>query len=85
MNFDYTPKVQELRARLLAFMDEHIYPNETAFYAEVEANRAKGNAWVPTEIIEELKPKARAAGLWNIRCGAPIHDISRFHSPCESL
>ncbi|NIC42328.1 MULTISPECIES: acyl-CoA dehydrogenase family protein [Burkholderiales] len=66
MNFDYTPKVQELRARLLAFMDEHIYPNETAFHAEVEANRAKGNAWVPTRVIEDLKPKARAAGLWNL-------------------
>ena len=66
MNFDYTPKVQELRARLLAFMDEHIYPSEHAFHAEVEANRAKGNAWLPTRVIEDLKPQARAAGLWNL-------------------
>jgi len=66
MNFDYTPKVKELQARLLAFMDEHIYPNEARFFAEVEANRAKGNAWVQTQLIEELKPKARAAGLWNL-------------------
>lgn len=66
MNFDYTPKVKELQARLLAFMDEHIYPNEARFFAEVEANRAKGNAWVHTQLIEELKPKARAAGLWNL-------------------
>jgi acyl-CoA dehydrogenase len=50
----------------MAFMEEHIYPNEERFEAEVEANRAAGNAWVPTRLIEELKPKARAAGLWNL-------------------
>ena len=66
MNFDYTDKVKDMRERLLAFMDEHIYPNEGRFFAEIAANRAKGNAWIPTTIIEELKPKARAAGLWNL-------------------
>ena len=66
MNFDYSDKVKGLQARLLAFMDEHIYPNEQRFFEEVAANRAKGNAWVPTELVEELKPKARAAGLWNL-------------------
>jgi acyl-CoA dehydrogenase len=66
MQFDYTDKVKAMRERLLAFMDEHIYPNENRFFEEIEANRAKGNAWVPTKIIEELKPKARAAGLWNL-------------------
>ena len=66
MNFDYSDKVKTLQARLLAFMDEHIYPNEKRFYEEIAANRAKGNAWVPTQIVEELKPKARAAGLWNL-------------------
>ncbi|MDO9572016.1 MAG: acyl-CoA dehydrogenase family protein [Hydrogenophaga sp.] len=66
MNFDYTDKVKDMRARLLAFMDEHIYPNEARFFAEIAANRAHGNAWIPTTIIEELKPKARAAGLWNL-------------------
>ncbi|MCU0930312.1 MAG: acyl-CoA dehydrogenase family protein [Serpentinimonas sp.] len=66
MNFDYTPKVKDLQARLLAFMDEHVYPNEAQFFKEVEANRAKGDAWIPTELIESLKPKARAAGLWNL-------------------
>ena len=66
MNFDYTPKVKELQARLLSFMEEHIYPNEGRFFEEIAANRAKGNAWVPTALIEELKPKARAAGLWNL-------------------
>ncbi len=66
MNFDYSPKVQEMQARLLAFFDDHIYPNERRFFAEVEANRRAGNAWVPTTLIEELKPLARAAGLWNL-------------------
>jgi acyl-CoA dehydrogenase len=66
MNFDYSDKVKGLQARLLAFMDEHIYPNEKRFYEEIAANRAKGNAWIPTELVEELKPKARAAGLWNL-------------------
>ena len=66
MDFEYSPKVKEMQAKLLAFMDEHIYPNENVFHEEVAANRAKGNAWVPTKIVEELKPKARAAGLWNL-------------------
>ncbi|CAN7410887.1 acyl-CoA dehydrogenase [Caballeronia sp. LjRoot34] len=66
MNFDYTPKVQELRQKLSHFFDEHIYPNERAFNAEVAANRANGNAWVPTELIEKLKEQARDAGLWNL-------------------
>jgi len=66
MNFDYTPKVQELRHKLSHFFDEHIYPNERAFNSEVAANRANGNAWVPTELIEKLKEQARDAGLWNL-------------------
>ncbi|TAM02083.1 MAG: acyl-CoA dehydrogenase [Paraburkholderia sp.] len=66
MNFDYTPKVQALREKLLAFFDEHIYPNEHLFHEEVARNRANGNAWVPTEIVEKLKLKAREAGLWNL-------------------
>ncbi|BAO28927.1 acyl-CoA dehydrogenase family protein [Sulfuritalea hydrogenivorans] len=66
MDFDYTPKVKDLQKRLNTFMDQHIYPNEDAFHNEVEANRAKGNPWVPTKIMEELKDKARAAGLWNL-------------------
>ncbi|MFT4193446.1 acyl-CoA dehydrogenase family protein [Ottowia sp.] len=66
MDFEFTPKVKDMQARLLAFMDEHIYPNESVYLREVAENRAKGNAWVPTKIIEQLKPKARAAGLWNL-------------------
>ena len=66
MNFDYTDKVKDMQARLLAFMDAHIYPNEKRFFAEIAENRAKGNAWIPTKIAEELKPKANKAGLWNL-------------------
>jgi acyl-CoA dehydrogenase len=62
MNFDYSPKVQALRARLQQFMDAHVYPNEARFDAEV----AEGDRWQPTRIVEELKAKAKAADLWNL-------------------
>jgi acyl-CoA dehydrogenase len=58
--------VKALQGKLARFMDAHVYPNERRFRDEVEANRAKGNPWVPTKLIEELKPKARAEGLWNL-------------------
>lgn len=60
MDFAYPEKTQTLIARLNAFMDEHIYPNEARYEEELTA----GNYW--PEVIEELKPKARAAGLWNL-------------------
>ena len=66
MNFEYSPKVKEMQARLLEFFDRYIYPNERRFEEEVAANRHAGNAWVPTQVIEELKPLARQAGLWNL-------------------
>jgi acyl-CoA dehydrogenase len=66
MNFDYSPKVKDLRARVDAFMQEQVFPNERRFYDEVEANTRAGRRWTPTAIVEELKPKARAAGLWNL-------------------
>ncbi len=61
MTFEYSAKTKELQKRLQHFMGEFIYPTEHRFDEEVERNR-----WKPTEIIEELKPKARAAGLWNL-------------------
>ncbi len=66
MNFDFSDKVKGLQQRLSAFMAEHVYPNEARFLQEIETNRAAGNAWIPTKLIEELKPKARAAGVWNL-------------------
>jgi acyl-CoA dehydrogenase len=66
VDFTYSSKVEDLRQRLLSFMDEHIYPNEHQFYAEISANRQAGNAWIPSQVIANLKPKAQAAGLWNL-------------------
>jgi acyl-CoA dehydrogenase len=66
MDFTYSARVKELQVRLLAFMDEHVYPAEARFHEEVAANKARGNGWVPTAVMEELKDKARAAGLWNL-------------------
>ncbi|HQR72733.1 MAG TPA: acyl-CoA dehydrogenase family protein, partial [Burkholderiaceae bacterium] len=66
MDFQYSSKTQDLRERVAAFMQEHIYPVEGQFYAEVEENTRRGARWTPTKLIEELKPKARAAGLWNL-------------------
>src|SRR5258706_1043670 len=62
MEFDYSPKVKELQGRLNAFMDAQVYPNEHRFHDEV----AEGDRWQPTRIVEELKAKARSAGLWNL-------------------
>jgi acyl-CoA dehydrogenase len=61
MHFEFSDKVKNLQGRLQAFLDEHIYPNERRFEVEIEQNR-----WKPTRIVEELKLKARAAGLWNL-------------------
>jgi acyl-CoA dehydrogenase len=61
MHFELSEKTRDLQLRLTAFMDEHIYPNEQRFNDEIRRER-----WSPTQIIEELKPKARAAGLWNL-------------------
>src|SRR5687768_16307241 len=62
MDFEYTPRVRELQHRLAAFMDEFVYPHERTFAEQVR----EGNRWQPTAIIEELKERARAAGLWNL-------------------
>src|SRR5579864_5941461 len=61
MNFAFSKKIEDLQRRLRVFMDEYIYPNEQRFQNEIERNR-----WSPTAVMEELKPKALAAGLWNL-------------------
>ncbi len=66
MDFDYSPKTKDLQDRLQAFMEEHIYPAEGAYHAEIAANTAAGKRWTPLQTIENLKPKAQAAGLWNL-------------------
>jgi len=62
MLFEFPPHLRELESRLRAFMDKHIYPNENRYREQIAA----GDRWQPAAIIEELKPKARAAGLWNL-------------------
>lgn len=62
MNFEFSPKVQELRERLLAFMNEHIYPNESALVQQVE----DGDRWDSPVLLKSLKARAKKAGLWNL-------------------
>jgi acyl-CoA dehydrogenase len=62
MDFEFSDKTKYLQKKLLAFMDEHIYPNEGRFYEQLNT----GDRWKVIPLIEELKPKARAEGLWNL-------------------
>ena len=72
MDFEYSEKVQDLLSRLLSFMDKHIYPNEQLFNEQL----AEGDQWEPPAILEELKEKARAAGLWNLFLPKAYGDLS---------
>jgi acyl-CoA dehydrogenase len=67
MFFDYSDKVKDLQKRVTAFMDEYIYPNERRYHEHVYG----ADRWQPVAVIEELKPKARAAGLWNLFMDLP--------------
>ena len=62
MEFEHSAKVKDLQARLSAFMDAHVYPNEKRFRDEI----AEGDRWQPAPVVEKLKEKARQAGLWNL-------------------
>jgi acyl-CoA dehydrogenase len=62
MEFEFSDKVKDLQRRLTDFMEAHIYPNEGRYHEHVHGP----NRWQPVPAIEELKPKARAAGLWNL-------------------
>jgi len=66
MDFSHSDKVRDLQRKVRSFMDEHIYPAERRFDEEVDRNRRDGNAWRTSEVIEDLKRKARAAQLWNL-------------------
>ena len=61
MNFEISDKVKQLQQRLQSFMDEHVYPNEQRCRDEIQRDRH-----TPTRVVEELKARARAAGLWNL-------------------
>ena len=66
MDFEHSPKVRQLQQRLIAFMEEHVYPAEARFESEMSGFRAAGNAWQPAPVMEALKAKAKAAKLWNL-------------------
>ena len=66
MDFEYSPKVRAWQQRMHDFLERHVLPAEAVFAAEVAANRAAGNAWQPTRVMERLKEQARADGLWNL-------------------
>ena len=62
MDFQHSPKVQALQERVGAFMDAHVYPNEAAMFDQI----ADGDRWQPIPLMEDLKARAREAGLWNL-------------------
>ena len=79
MDFDYSPRTKDLQARLVAFMARHVYPSESAYWAEIEAHTKAGKRWTPLDLIEGLKVKARGEGLWNLFLPASAdgtHDTS---------
>ncbi len=85
MDFTHSDKVQKLQARVTAFMQQYIYPNEDTFYQEV----AEGDRWQPTRIIEELKKTARKEGLWNLflpqsKAGAGLTNLE-YAPLCEIM
>jgi acyl-CoA dehydrogenase len=82
--FDLSPRILELRARLLEFVARYVYPNEAVWAAQVGANR-----WQPTAVIEQLKTRAREAGLWNLflpdsRRGAGLTNLE-YAPLCEVM
>ncbi|HAH09066.1 MAG TPA: acyl-CoA dehydrogenase [Alphaproteobacteria bacterium] len=66
MDFDYSPRQKEWMRRVGEFMDRHIYPAEEVFAKQMAEAREKGNPWIVVPVVEDLKAKAKAAGLWNL-------------------
>src|ERR1700689_3379612 len=66
MDFAYDERTEELRERLLSFMDTHVYPAEKVFTEQVAEAAAAGRPWERPPIIDELKAEARSRGLWNL-------------------
>jgi len=69
MEFEFSPKVKDLQKRVTAFMEEHVYPSESKYKEHGEGP----DRWQPVPAIEDMKPKARAAGLWNLFLPASEH------------
>lgn len=66
MHFEQNDRVRALQAAVDAFMREHVFGAEDAYFAEIDANRKAGDVWRTVGVVERLKEKARAAGLWNL-------------------
>lgn len=83
--YEMSPRVKELRQRISDFMGEHVYPNERRYYQEAETL----GAWAVYPVVEELKPKAKAAGLWNLflpesKLGAGLTNLE-YATLCELM
>src|SRR5579875_2739699 len=66
MDFRFDARTEELRERLLAFMDSHVYPAERVFAEQAAAAEAAGKPWQRPPVTDELKAAARSRGLWNL-------------------
>ncbi len=86
MDFDFSPKVKDLQKRVQQFMDEHVYPNEDTYHHQVDT---QGDRWQIPPIMEEMKAKAKKAGLWNLflpesRLGAGLTNLE-YAPLCEIM
>ncbi len=79
MDFDYSPKTQALQAQVQQFMNDHVYPSESAYSAELAANTVAGKRWSALKTVEKLKAKARSAGLWNLFLPVDSAAASGYH------
>jgi acyl-CoA dehydrogenase len=66
MDFDYSPRQKEWMKRVGDFMDQHVYPAEATYAAQMDEATKKGNRWIVVPVVEELKKRAKAQGLWNM-------------------
>lgn len=73
MDFDYTPRMKEWIRRVSDFMDKHVYPAEAVYNDQMSEARAKGNPWIVVPVVEDLKAKAKAQGLWNLFLNESSH------------
>ena len=85
VGFEVSPRAREIYGRLRDFMEAHVYPNEGKFHEQLEA----GERWQPVALMEELKARARAEGLWNLfmppsHGATPVDDSFQFDGPALS-
>ncbi len=73
MDFDYTPRQKEWMRRVGDFMDKYVYPAEKTYNDQMADARTKGNPWIVVPVVEELKAKAKAQGLWNLFLNESSH------------